>query len=180
MRRIVARRDSRRGVVVRRAVAWQPDRVLVRSDRCYRFTVPAQRVWEEATAIDRYASWWPWLRRFDATTFDTGAVWTCVVKPPLPYTVRFSVTLQDVVHGSHVRARIDGDVTGTALLTLTGADEGCEVRLVSALAPRSGVLRALAALARPAVRFGHDWVLDSGARQFRATALPGVDPDPVR
>ena len=33
------------------------------------------------------------------------------------------------------------------------------------------MLRTFAAVARPVVRFGHDWVLDTGVQQFRSRAL---------
>ena len=151
----------------------------VRSDRRYRFARPAQEVWEAATAIDQYRTWWPWLRRFDATGFAPGAEWTCLVKPPLPYAVRLTITIEEVVAARRVLASVGGDVTGTAVLTLTDVDGGSEARLVSALAPARGFFRVLATVARPVVRRGHDWVLDSGARQFRHAGLPEVDPDPV-
>lgn len=160
---------------------WQPERVLVRSDRRFRFALPARRVWDAATEIGEYESWWSWLHRFDATAFEPGAVWTCVVKPPLPYWVRLTITLEEVVPSSFVRASVGGDATGTAAVTFSdvGAEGGCEARLVSALAPSSGLLRVLAGIARPVVRRGHDWVLDAGVRQFTDAALPKVDPDPV-
>ena len=158
---------------------WQPGRVLVRSDRRYRFALPVRRVWDEAVETARYESWWPWLRHLHAPAFETGAVWTCSVKPPLPYSVRLTITLDEVVAMSHVLASVGGDVTGTAAVSFAEVDGGSEVRLVSALAPSSGLLRVLARAARPLVRRGHDWVLDAGARQFREAALPDVDPDPV-
>jgi hypothetical protein len=37
---------------------------------------------------------------------------------------------------------------------------------VSHLEPGNSLLRAVARLAAPVVRYGHDWVLDTGARQF--------------
>src|SRR3546814_954472 len=73
---------------------------------------PAPVVWEAATNIDCYTSWWPWLRGFEATAFATGAVWHAVAKPPLPYRVRLVITLQDVVPCRFVRAAVAGDVRG--------------------------------------------------------------------
>src|SRR3546814_200669 len=140
-----------------RSVAWQPGLVHVRSDRRYGFDHPAPVVWEAATNIDCYTSWWPWLRGFEATAFATGAVWHAVAKPPLPYRVRLVITLQDVVPCRFVRAAVAGDVRGWAEITIADTDAGCEARLVSELAPASALLRTLAVVARPAVRFGHDW-----------------------
>jgi len=145
--------------------------VLVRSDRRYRFALPPDELWEVATSVDGYRSWWPWLRRFDGAAFAAGQVWACVVQPPLPYAVRFAIALDEVEAPALVRATITGDIEGSAALEVTAAPGGCEARLVSHLSPANSVLRAAARLARPVVRFGHDWVLDTGARQFTARAI---------
>jgi uncharacterized protein YndB with AHSA1/START domain len=148
--------------------------VLVRSDRRYRFAVPPRELWAVATAVDHYRAWWPWLRRFEADGFETGAVWRCVVQPPLPYTLTFEISLDEVFAPSRVRATIRGDIEGVAELEVRPVGTGSEARLVSQLAPANAMLRTAARLARPAVRFGHDWVLDVGARQFRARAMPAL------
>jgi hypothetical protein len=67
-----------------------------------------------------------------------------------------------------VTALISGEISGTAELTLEPTGEGgCSARLTSALAPSGRFLQAIAMVARPVVTLGHDWVLDTGARQFR-------------
>ncbi|MGH9139220.1 MAG: hypothetical protein ACRD0G_19600 [Acidimicrobiales bacterium] len=146
--------------------------MLVRSDRRYRFDVDADEVWAAICAVDDYRRWWPWLRGFDARGLHEGDVWTCVVQPPLPYALRFAVALDAVDAPRYVAANVSGDIVGEARLHLDGDGDGsCDVRVVSALAPASRTLRALARVARPVVRFGHDWVFDTGARQFRSRAL---------
>jgi hypothetical protein len=148
--------------------------VRVESDRRYRFALDRHDLWRRIVAIDDYRGWWPWLRRLDATALEAGDVWHCVVQPPLPYSLRFSLTLDEVVAGELVAATIAGEIEGTARLELFDRDgEGCEARLLSHLSPASGVLMAIATVARPVVRFGHDWVLDTGARQFRQRAVRG-------
>jgi hypothetical protein len=94
-----------------------------------------------------------------------------VVKPPLPFTLHFDVTLVEVVDHDLVRARIEGDITGWARLNAIDCDVGSEFRLISELSPASGALRLMTRVARPVAAFGHDWVLDTGARQFRSVAL---------
>jgi hypothetical protein len=56
-------------------------------------------------------------------------------------------------------------------MTIAPIGEGCTVHLVSELVPDNRLLRAAALVARPIVRFGHDWILDTGASQFAASAL---------
>jgi uncharacterized protein YndB with AHSA1/START domain len=146
--------------------------VQVRSDRRYRFSVGPDDLWSAFTRVDDYRSWWPWLRRFDAVAFEPGAAWTCVVQPPLPYSLRFRILLDEVDPCRLATATIDWDIVGQARLEVTATDTGSEARLVSHLAPENAVLRAIARVARPVAQLGHDWVLDTGLRQFRSRALP--------
>lgn len=153
--------------------------MLLRSDRSFRFDRPRAEMWDAFTEVGRYRRWWPWLADFDGTSFAEGERWSCEVSPPLPYRLTFSVTLTEVVPTEFVRAEVDGDIEGWAELSAVdapgkvaaeapAADElGCELRLRSALSPHNPVLKVVTLSARPVARFGHDWVLDSGVRQFR-------------
>ena len=42
------------------------------------------------------------------------------------------------------------------------------------LAPGNGALRVMSRFAGPLARVAHDWVLDTGARQFISRAIPAV------
>ena len=139
----------------------------IRSDRTYRFALAPDALWAGIGEVGWYRRWWPWLRSFDGRAVRTGEVWSCVVQPPLPYVVRFDLTLDEVVEARFVRATAVGDITGAATIEIRGVEEGSELRLQSSLAPRSDLLRLVAVVARPLVERGHDWVLDTGARQFR-------------
>jgi hypothetical protein len=138
-----------------------------------RFVIPMGRaqVWDVISNVDAYRSWWPWLRRFQASGLAEGERWHCEVQPPLPYIVRLQVHLVSVEAPTRIDADITGDVVGQATLTLMDEGEGCVAELSSTLAPRSPHLRWVARLASPIARFGHDWVLQSGARQFLQRAI---------
>jgi uncharacterized protein YndB with AHSA1/START domain len=129
------------------------------------------QVWDVISDVDAYRSWWPWLRRFQASALAEGERWHCEVQPPLPYIVRLQVHLVLVEEPARIEAEITGDVVGAATLTLVDEGEGCVAELRSTLAPRSTHLRWVARLASPIARFGHDWVLESGARQFIQRAI---------
>ncbi|MEJ7585612.1 MAG: SRPBCC family protein, partial [Acidimicrobiales bacterium] len=139
----------------------------VTSDRRYRFDLTPAELWAAIAAVEEYPGWWPWLRRFEATGLVAGDSWAATVQPPLPYTLRLTVDLIQVDEPSLVRATVGGDVVGTAQLEIEPDGDGCRARLVSALSPGNRYLQAVAVFARPVVRFGHDWVLDTGARQFQ-------------
>jgi hypothetical protein len=141
--------------------------VQIASDRRYPFAVDPSTFWSMIKAVDEYPSWWPWLRRFDARGLESGDVWTCTVQPPLPYVLSFSITIDEVVPYELVTAQVSGEISGGAQLAIAETAAGCEVRLTSQLAPANRFLQTVALVARPVVRMGHDWVLDTGARQFR-------------
>lgn len=147
----------------------------LRSERRFRFDMTRAELWTAIAAVDQYPRWWPWLRSFEGRGLVAGDVWRATVQPPLPYSLAFTVALREVDEHRRVVADIGGDICGSATLRLDdlpdapspwGGPPGCEACLVSALAPRHPVLRAAARVASPIVRHGHDWVLDTGARQF--------------
>jgi uncharacterized protein YndB with AHSA1/START domain len=147
--------------------------VLIHSDRRWGFDVGAGTLWDAIAVVEDYRRWWPWLRGFEANGLVAGDTWRCVVQPPLPYTLRFRVSIDEVEPRRLVSATVAGDVTGTARLEIDERDDGCEARLVSALSPGNGALRVVTRFAAPIVRFGHDWVLDAGAHQFVDRAVGG-------
>jgi polyketide cyclase/dehydrase/lipid transport protein len=141
----------------------------IRSDRRFEFDHDAATVWTALTHVERYPVWWPWLQ-CDGVALVEGERWACQVDPPLPYTLHFDVTIVEVVAERLVRAELTGDLVGAARLTLNGGvrTDGCTIRLESSLAAIAGPARLVARFAGPIARFGHDWVLDTGARRFRS------------
>jgi uncharacterized protein YndB with AHSA1/START domain len=143
----------------------------ITSEHRYEFEIGREAVWALISDVDAYQGWWSWLRSFDARGLVAGDEWRCAVQPPVPYAVHFWVRITHVVAPEEVRAVIEGDVVGTATLTLEERPGGCVAALASALAPGNTTLRLVSRLAAPVARFGHDWVLDGGARQFVARAV---------
>jgi hypothetical protein len=128
-------------------------------------------VWSAMAEVASYKQWWPWLRAFDAHALVTGDEWRCTVRAPIPYTVSFTIAFDDVLAEHHARANVRGDIVGNADLTLSDTPGGCEVVVRSDLAPRATFLRFLATTFPPVARYGHDWILSTGAQQFEARAL---------
>ncbi|HEY8526216.1 MAG TPA: hypothetical protein VIL48_14695 [Acidimicrobiales bacterium] len=140
------------------------------------FRLPAARpaVWDALGAVCDYRTWWPWLRRFEASGLDEGDVWRCAIRPPLPYVLRCTVELTTVQAPALVVAQLDGDIVGDARLDLTDAGPHTEARITSHLRARRLPARLLARLAPPVARWGHDWVFATAARQFERALVPPV------
>jgi uncharacterized protein YndB with AHSA1/START domain len=137
----------------------------------YALPLPRAEAWSLISDVSNYRDWWPWLRAFDAVALAPGEEWRCEVQPPVPYVVRFRVLIDEVETAVRVRARVMGDVVGAATLRLEDVDGGCTATLDSTLAPGTTALRMVSRFTGPIARFGHDWVLDSGARQFITRAV---------
>jgi hypothetical protein len=145
--------------------------VRIRSDRRHSFGRSPDELWAAIERVDRYREWWPWLRRFDAHGLARGEVWTATVQPPLPYRLTFELDLVEVVAPNIVAADVTGDIEGSARIVIAESATGADLHVQSDLTPTSRVLRSVATLASPVARYGHQWVLDTGLRQFRDRAL---------
>ncbi len=138
----------------------------------YDLALPREDVWRLISEVSHFRDWWPWLRVFDGVALAKGDEWRCEVQPPVPYPVRFRVVIEHIEAPGLVCASVSGDVVGVATLTLDeDAAAGCTATLQSSLAPGNAALQLVSRFAAPLARFGHDWVLDSGARQFSARAI---------
>jgi len=140
------------------------------SDRRWPLAARLDEVWTALARTDLYQRSWPWLRGFDACALETGDTWRCEVQAPLPYRVRFTIHLVDVVAPTLVVAEVSGDIAGPARIDLAPAagSDGTvtDLRLRSRLAPARRSFATLAAVAGPLSTWAHHRLLDTGARQF--------------
>jgi len=130
-------------------------------------------LWEALSRTDDYRSWWTWLRRFEGDGLVEGGRTDCVVRAPLPYSLRFAVTVRRVVPAELVDAEVTGDIEGPAHLEVSGTADGSEVRLTWAVVVKDPMLRAGAVLGRPVMQWGHEWVVATGMTQFKKHAFDG-------
>jgi uncharacterized protein YndB with AHSA1/START domain len=145
--------------------------VELASDRRWCLDAGPDAVWAALAATADYRTWWPWLTSFDAAGLVAGARWQCTVRPPLRFSVRFAIDLEQVEPSRLLTARVTGDITGRARVDIAECGERSEVRLVSSLTPTRRSMALLTAVAGPIARRSHDWVLETGARQFAARAV---------
>jgi uncharacterized protein YndB with AHSA1/START domain len=144
-----------------------------RYDRRFELSVAPATLWSALEQTDRYPDWWSWLHTLEGGGLRAGDTARCVVRAPLPYSLRFDVHVEEVVPMTRVVTRIDGDLVGPAHLEITTTDLGCEARLLWELELRDPVLRPLAIVTRPAMQWAHDRVVDVGFAEFQRRALDG-------
>lgn len=128
-------------------------------------------LWEALSRTDDFPRWWSWLRQFDGGPLEPDTRARCVVRAPLPYSLRFTVHVQQVDEHRLVDTVVDGDIAGPARLEVAPAGSGSEARLLWTLDLRDPLLRSAALVARPLMEWGHEWVVSAGVAQFRRRAF---------
>jgi Polyketide cyclase / dehydrase and lipid transport len=146
-------------------------------DRAWQFGVTPTELWSTLARTDCYREWWPWLRGFRVTgdALGEGTRADAVIQAPLPYQLHCTIHVDDAVPDRLLRTHVEGDLEGPASLELSAHDGGAEARLQWALELRAPVLRSFAILARPAMAWAHDRIVERGLVQFEGHALRGRD-----
>lgn len=142
-----------------------------RYDRRFPLSLTPAELWCLLEQTDRYADWWSWLQSLQGGGLRVGDAAQCVVRAPLPYSLRFTVHVEELVPASRVVTRVSGDLSGPARLEIEPSPRGCDARLVWSLELHDPVLRPLSVVTRPAMRWAHDRVVDGGLADFRRRAV---------
>jgi hypothetical protein len=85
--------------------------------------------------------------------------------------LRLAIGVDRVVANELVDTTVRGDLEGPARLELAASPGGCTARMVWRLELRDTVLRSFAMVARPAMVWAHDRIVESGLRQFERRAI---------
>ena len=146
-----------------------------RFDRSWHFGLSPQELWATLSRTEQCRSWWPWLREFDAQddgdALRRGAVARVVIQAPLPYQLRCTIRVVDAAPDRRLVTVVDGDLSGPARLELQPATDGTEARLAWELEVQAPLLRSFARVARPAMAWAHDRIVERGLVQFEDHAL---------
>ncbi len=153
-----------------------------RFDRGWDFAVTPEQLWTTFEQTDRYREWWPWLKDLrlagaDAgggAAFQPGSQATVVIQAPLPYQLHCVVHIHEAEAARRLVAHVTGDLQGPARLELSPTATGTSARMAWTLDVQSSLLRPLATIARPALAWAHDRIVERGLVQFESHALDGT------
>jgi hypothetical protein len=142
-------------------------------DRAWEFAVTPEALWATLARTESYRDWWPWLRELavEGDGLVAGSAAHVVIQAPLPYQLRCSVHVDEAVPSERLVATVTGDLAGPARLELVPHGDGTTARLVWELAVTSPLLRPLSVVARPALAWAHDRIVEHGLAQFETYAL---------
>jgi uncharacterized protein YndB with AHSA1/START domain len=146
----------------------------------FTFPLPPPEVWTALEHLERYETWWGWLRdlRVDGPGLAPGCVLHGVVAPPLPYRMRLRVELVACEPPRFIDAAVDGDLAGRARLVLEPAGGGTVVSVAWTIEMMQRPMRLAALVAAPLLRWGHDRVVETTVAGFRRQlGDPARDPE---
>jgi uncharacterized protein YndB with AHSA1/START domain len=149
-----------------------------RFDRSWHFEVSPAELWTTLSHTERYRTWWPWLRSFEADDPDvlaTGRTAQVTIQAPLPYQLHCTIRVDDAVRNERLVTTVEGDLHGPARLELRPSNGGTEARLAWEFELRAPLLRTLALVGRPAMAWAHDRIVERGLVQFEGHALQERD-----
>ena len=142
-------------------------------DRAWEFAVGPEALWATLAQTESYCDWWPWLRELeiDGAGLVASSAAHVVIQAPLPYQLRCSVHVEEAVPAERLVATVTGDLAGPARLHLEPNGTGTTARLVWELSVTSPLLRPFSLVARPALAWAHDRIVERGLAQFETYAL---------
>jgi uncharacterized protein YndB with AHSA1/START domain len=131
-----------------------------------------QRVYDVLADVESYPQWWPQVRRARRLGESSGEL-TC--RSLLPYDVVFRMfqELEDP-ESLVLRARMEGDLSGTSQWTITADGDGSVAVFDENVEVGKGMLRAAGRLFRPALKFNHDLMMRAGEKGLRAHLSAGA------
>lgn len=133
----------------------------------WRITAPRAQVCDAVSQCAEWPQWWPGVEKVELR--EPGApdglhslrrfTW----RGRLPYRLTFDVRVTRIVPLTLLEGRASGEVEGTGCWSFSGDDEITAVRYEWRVRTNRPVLNAVAALARPLVRWNHDEAMRCGA-----------------
>jgi carbon monoxide dehydrogenase subunit G len=136
-------------------------------------SAPAEVVWsvlEDVKYFDRSS---PWLENLiiEAPGLRDGSVLQGTITTPLPYRIRLTINFEQCVPPCLIVATVHGDLAGEARLSLIADGQRTRAELRWTIEMMQRPMRAVARLAHPALRRGHDTVVQAAIRALTARAV---------
>lgn len=139
------------------------------------FPTGPEELWGALERADRFEGWWSWLSdfRLEGDGLRRGSTLHGVVAPPLPYRMRLRIDLEECLRPFRIEAAVSGDLKGPARLLFEGRGDGTRVSASWTLEMMQRPMRMAARVAHPALRWGHDRVVEATVRSFRHQLVRG-------
>jgi uncharacterized protein YndB with AHSA1/START domain len=131
---------------------------------------PIEAVFEALADARTYPEWWRpvYIESESDGGAAVGRVSKHCFKGRLPYKLRTTSTIVALDPPLTFETRVEGDLSGRGVWTLTRSDRGVHVRFDWRVNADRALLRYLTPILRPAFRWNHNWAI--------ARAREGLEP----
>jgi hypothetical protein len=131
----------------------------------WRLAASPDAVYDALRDVGSYPTWWPQVRRARQLD-DTSGELRC--RSLLPYELVF-VIHRDIEDATArvLQAHLTGDLDGTSRWTVTADGSGALAEFDQDVVVRKGLVQRSGLIARPALRFNHDVMMQVGERGLR-------------
>jgi hypothetical protein len=131
---------------------------------------PPEAVFEALADARTYPDWWKpvYISAAADGPPEVGRVATQHFKGRLPYTLKTTSEIVALERPTRIEAKVDGDLAGLGIWTLTPTDAGTHVRFDWRVNADRPLIRFLTPVLRPLFRWNHNWAI--------ARAREGLEP----
>ncbi|HJR45079.1 MAG TPA: hypothetical protein VJ927_05690 [Actinomycetota bacterium] len=133
------------------------------------FEASPDELWEELARVERFESWWPWMRdvRLQGEALTPGSVISFRVDPPVPFEMDVRVSVSGASPGAWIEGEVSGDLMGTARLEFepSGADAVATVSWDVEVA--NAMFRRAIHVLRPVLVWAQRWAVEIALKGFR-------------
>ncbi len=130
--------------------------------------VPGE-LWSELSRVDRFESWWPWMRdvRLEGTALSPGSVICFRIDPPIPFDLRISVSVTGSRAPEWIQGDVDGDLVGRARLELVPDGDATSATVSWDVEIADRKIRRMIHVARPLLLWAQRWAVEIALQGFR-------------
>jgi carbon monoxide dehydrogenase subunit G len=138
--------------------------------RRFRLGAPPQVVWAALEEFCCLESSTPWVRDLEVNGpgLCDGSVLSATIATPLACRMKVVFELERCVLSGSIVGTVSGDLRGQAGLVLEGDGNGTRVEVAWTFEMMQRSMRAVARVAGPALRWGHDLVVEGTIEALRA------------
>jgi quercetin dioxygenase-like cupin family protein/uncharacterized protein YndB with AHSA1/START domain len=131
---------------------------------------PREAVFDAIADARTYPLWWRpvYISAECDGDPEVGRVARQHFKGRLPYTLKTTSVIVALDRPHRIEAKVEGDLAGLGVWTLTPVNEGTHIRFDWRVSPGRAFLRYLTPVLRPAFRWNHNWAI--------ARAIEGLEP----
>ena len=133
------------------------------------FEASPDELWTELSRVERFESWWPWMREvhLEGEALALGSVISFKVDPPVPFEMQVLVSVTGAAPGSWIEGDVAGDLIGTARLEFEPSGDDTMATVSWDVEVANAMFRRAIHVFRPILMWAQRWAVEIALKGFR-------------